>query len=290
MKTKLITTVHWAVPEEFKKHVEESNGLYFLVFGGGSKRLEELNDSWLKERCVPDDTNEDNISNLNPYLNEMTSIYTVWKNQGLLPPDTEAIGHAHYRRFFTQEDVDELDKYDALIASPASVRVAGFGCTLEKQYTLCHFKEDFDILKNTIEEVGLMDKEVWSEWTQLGYLYAPCNLFVLRREWFDKYCSDLFKVALKLPERIDVTGRDDYQRRACSFLCERFTSYWFYTQVKRGRMKVVEKPCQFHPEWKATNSTDTRGCYNGKFVKDNSLDIVAKWVKETQPAFRWQLY
>lgn len=102
MKTKLITTVHWAVPEEFKKHVEESNGLYFLVFGGGSKRLEELNDSWLKERCVPDDTNEDNISNLNPYLNEMTSIYTVWKNQGLLPPDTEAIGHAHYRRFFTQ--------------------------------------------------------------------------------------------------------------------------------------------------------------------------------------------
>jgi len=102
VKTKLITTVHWAVPEEFKKHVEESNGLYFLVFGGGSKRLEELNDSWLKERCVPDDTNEDNISNLNPYLNEMTSIYTVWKNQGLLPPDTEAIGHAHYRRFFTQ--------------------------------------------------------------------------------------------------------------------------------------------------------------------------------------------
>jgi len=257
MKTKLITTVHWNVPDEFKKYVEQSNNLHFLVFGGGRKRLEELNDDWLVKHCTPDDFNpHDNISNLNPYLNEMTSIYTVYKNPNLLPSDIEAIGHAHYRRFFTSADVEDMGKCEGIVATPISVGVAGFGCTLEKQYELCHVKEDFTILKSVIEEQGLMDEQMWNEWTQLGFLFAPCNLFVLRKEWFNRYCADLFKIALELPKRIDVTGRDDYQRRACSFLCERYTSYWFYTQVRRGHMTLMVKPCQFHPEWKATNSTD----------------------------------
>lgn len=240
MNTRIITTVHWAIPEEFKKHVEKSGDLHLLVFGGGRKRLEELNDEWLTKRCVPDDYNaSDNISNLNPYLNEMTSIYTVWKNPDLLPPDIDAIGHAHYRRFFKAEDIDDIEKYDAIVAASASVAVAGFGCTLEKQYELCHYKEDFAVLKKTIEEEGLMDEEAWNEWTHLDYLYAPCNVFVMRVKWFLRYCHDLFKVALKLPGRINVEGRDDYQRRACSFLCERFTSYWFYTRQRNGELKVA---------------------------------------------------
>lgn len=199
MKAKLITTVHWSVPDEFKKHIEENKDLHFLVFGGGRKRLDSLDDDWLKKHCIPDDTNEDNISKLNPYLNEMTSIYTIYKNQSLLPDDIEAIGHAHYRRFFTKADIEDMESADGIVATPASVRVAGFGCTLEQQYALCHYKQDFDILRQTVEEDGLMDVDVWNEWKSLGFLFAPCNVFCLKREWFNKYCEDIFKVALKLP-------------------------------------------------------------------------------------------
>ena len=55
-----------------------------------------------------------------------------------------------------------------------------------------------------------MDKDAWWWWTRLHYLYAPCNIFCLSRQWFLTYCNDMFKIALKLPDRIDVTGRDDY--------------------------------------------------------------------------------
>ena len=277
-QTKLITTVHWNVPQKFKDYIDNNKDNHFLVFGGGKKRLESLNDKWLLENCTPDDARQDNISELNPYLNEQTSIYLVYKNMDLLPSDTKTIGHAHYRRFFSKEDLKQMQFCDAIVAYPASVNVAGFGCTLEKQYELCHVKEDFQILKQTIEEVGLMDKDVWWWWTHLNYLYAPCNIFCMTKNWFVNYCNDLFKVALKLPERIDVSGRDDYQRRACSFLCERFASYWFYLHDFRHAMRIVEKPCQFHPEWKATNSFDVRGCYNGEYKHDTSWDRVANWV------------
>lgn len=67
MNTRLITTVHWNVPDEFKKHIEQNDDLHLLVFGGGSERLKNLNDEWLMKRCVPDDYNKsDNISKLNP--------------------------------------------------------------------------------------------------------------------------------------------------------------------------------------------------------------------------------
>ena len=128
----------------------------------------------------------------------------------MLDGHTANIGNEHYRRFFSRESVKGIDAVDGIIANPIGLGVAGFPCTLEKQYELCHYKEDFDILKQTIIDEGLMDEEVWNTWTKLNYLYAPCNCWVLKREVFNIFCKDLFKVVLKLPNLIDVTGRDDY--------------------------------------------------------------------------------
>ena len=65
-------------------------------------------------------------------------------------------------------------------------------------------------MKQTVIDEGLFDEEAWSKWTSLDYLFAPCNIFCLKREVFNMFCQDLFKVVLNLPEKIDVTGRDDY--------------------------------------------------------------------------------
>ena len=108
-----------------------------------------------------------------------------------------------------------------------------------------------------------MDEEAWSKWTKLNFLFAPCNCWVLKREVFKMHCDDLFKVVLKLPYLVKVDGRDDYQKRACSFLAERFTSYWFYTQAYRGRCRWKMVDLEYHPEWKTPNSGDNRGCFNG---------------------------
>lgn len=75
---------------------------------------------------------------------------------------------------------------------------------------------------------GIYEEQTWNTWANSYCMFAPCNMFVLKREVFNMFCNDLFRVALKLPYKIDIAGRDDYQKRACSFLCERFTSYWMY--------------------------------------------------------------
>lgn len=277
--TKLITTVHWSVPQQFKDHIDQNKDLHCLVFGGGKQRLDGLNDKWLSDNCIPDDARPNNISKLNPFLNEMTSIYLIHKNLGLLDGHTANIGHVHYRRFFNKNDIEDIDTCDGIIVNPVALGVVGFKCTLEKQYELCHVAEDFQILKSLVIKEGLYDEEVWSKWTHLDYLYAPCNIFCLKRECFNIYANDMFKVVLQLPVLIDVSTRDDYQRRACSFLSERLTSYWFFKQSYRKTMRFIEKPCQFHPEWKATNSFDVRGQYNGVRKGDESLKKIEAWLK-----------
>ena len=67
-----------------------------------------------------DDTG-DNISDLNPYLSEMTVLYWVWKNA----PQTEYVGFAHYSRFFTLPDSEKTDRspenYTSIIRSKSHI-------------------------------------------------------------------------------------------------------------------------------------------------------------------------
>lgn len=275
--TKIIMSIHYSPMQQLREYIDNNRDLVVPVCGGSS--LKDSDDEWIKKNVIMDDCRKDNISHLNKQLNELTNIYLIWKNLSLLDGHTANIGNEHYRRFFSRESIKDIDTVDGIIANPISLGVAGFPCTLEKQYELCHYKEDFDILKQTIIDEGLMDEEAWNVWTKVNYLYAPCNCFVLKREVFNMFCKDLFKVALKLPNLIDVTGRDDYQKRACSFLSERFTSYWFFAQAARGRCRWKIVDLEYHPDWKGTNSIDSRGCFNGIFKGDQSLQKVADFIK-----------
>ena len=126
---------------------------------------------------------------------------------------------------------------------------------------------------------GIYEEQTWNRWANCYYLFAPCNMFVLKREVFNMYCNDLFKVALKLPYKIDLTGRDDYQKRACGFLCERFTSYWMFKQCFIGNMRFIGTQAEEHLDWKPSNAGDARGSYAGVYRGDESLKRIDKWLK-----------
>ena len=61
---------------------------------------------------------KDNINELNPYLNEATGLYDIWKNKS-----EEIIGLCHYRRFFwynnnilsLKDSKEILKDYDIII-------------------------------------------------------------------------------------------------------------------------------------------------------------------------------
>ena len=280
--TKIICNLHWTPCDQLKQHLENNKDLFVPVFGGGKEVMKLCNDKWLDEHVLADDCCKDNISDLNPLLNEMTSLYLIWKNLRLLDGHTANIGLCHYRRFFPKSVLDQIDTCDGILLNPLPLGVFGRPCTLEKQYELCHVKADFQILKQLMIDEGIYEEQTWNRWANSYCLFAPCNMFVLKREVFNMYCRDLFNIALKLPYKIDLTGRDDYQKRACGFLCERFTSYWMFKNCALGNMRFIGATAEEHLDWKPSNAGDARGSYAGVYRGDESLKRIDKWLKSHQ--------
>ena len=47
-QTKLITTVHWNVPQKFKDYIDNNKDNHFLVFGGGSVQKVSMTNGFQK--------------------------------------------------------------------------------------------------------------------------------------------------------------------------------------------------------------------------------------------------
>ena len=252
-RTQIVTNVFWNLPDEAKRHFDANADIHLLVCGGGKKRLESLNDQWMTEHCIPDDSFEDNISHLNPALNEWTSIYMVYKNIGVLPNTPANIGHCHFRRFFKREDLEDIDTCDGIVAKQMPLGVCGFPCTVKKQYELLHLSRDFDILEGLLRQTRFWNEDSWNEWCNLRFLYAPCNVWLLKRECFNIMMKDILPVILELPHVIDIdAGRDDYQKRACAFLGERLVSYYFWN----SDFRLLKKPLVEMKDWKPAEASD----------------------------------
>ena len=95
---------------------------------------------------------KDNISHLNPKLNEMTSIWCYWKN---LMEDADYIGFNHYRRLFDDEVLDDdISGYDIIDTRPIPMvfnmsyftgsQIPNFVPTdIKNGYFICHKFEDW---------------------------------------------------------------------------------------------------------------------------------------------------
>lgn len=70
--------------------------------------------------------------------------------------------------------------------------------------------------------------------------FAPCNMFVMKRELFEEWCGFIFPVLFELEEAIDLSGRDNYQRRAICFLCERVFGFWCWQRSKYMKTKAAK--------------------------------------------------
>lgn len=83
----------------------------------------------------------ENISELNPLLNEMTAIYWFWKNYRPLP---DYVSFNHYRRLFKQTDIADYEKFDIIIAKPV-FSSPNSTLSLATQYMLYHNINDLQI-------------------------------------------------------------------------------------------------------------------------------------------------
>lgn len=187
---------------------------------------------------LADNTGE-HISGKNSNYCELTGIYWLWKNM-----DCDIIGICHYRRYFIK-DGKLLDKqYIEKVIQEYPIIIPNSSCVKEPsvyaQYANIHNSaKDLDICREVIagkcpEYLPAFDFYMQSILISVG------NMWITRKDIFDRYCSWLFGILFEAEKRIDMSGYDDYQKRAMGFLAERLFRVWLLMQPEAVTEENVE--------------------------------------------------
>ena len=192
MNTRIILNLYYEPVEKLKNLIKNNEDLYVPI-NSGNLAIPVKSD-FAKKYIHFEDEMEDNISNLNPKLNEMTAIYAYWKN---LMKDDDYIGFNHYRRLFKQEDFKDLADYDGIISKeiPMVFNMSYFTGSpipnyvptdIKKGYAICHKIEDWNKMECLLKQTPYyVDFE---EWSKQNYLTSPCNMFIMKKKIFEEYC------------------------------------------------------------------------------------------------------
>ena len=96
------------------------------------------------------------------------------------------------------------------------------------QYVHAHHEEDLLATRDILAErypayVAAFDRTLART---KGHRF---NMFIMRRELLDRYCSWLFDVLFELEGRLDFSAYSDYDKRVFGFVSERLLDVWIET-------------------------------------------------------------
>ena len=230
-QTKLIVATH-------KKYEMPNDELYLPVHVGADGK---------SNLGFQKDNEGKNISNKNPYFCELTGLYWAWKNLKV-----KNIGLVHYRRYFsgkypfnvlgkTKKVLSEndanilLDKYDVILPKKRNYYIE----TLYSHYAHTMYVEPLDITGRIIEEKY---SEYLPEFEKLKRRRSAhmFNMFIMKRELLNKYCTWLFDILFELEKRIDNTKYDSFHARFYGRVSELLLDVWLSTNnIKYKEIKVI---------------------------------------------------
>ena len=193
------------------------------------------------------DNTGDNISAKNANYCELTVLYWAWKNL-----KCDYIGLCHYRRYFARENIhtDNIEKkktailhrkdyekllqeYDVILPVKRNYYVE----TVRSQYEHAHNKRDIDETKRIVLELYPEYSEAFEKVMGRTKLYI-LNMFVMKKQQFDEYCSWLFSILFELEKRIDISSYNMYEARVFGFIAERLFNVW----LEKQQLNVKEIP------------------------------------------------
>lgn len=186
------------------------------------------------------DNTGDNIAQKNPYYCELTAIYWLYKNYDL----PKYVGICHYRRFFLHSIflklIDKkyvnkiMKKYDVILPyrydTKSSVEDNFIDAGSGKKKDLVNLRNI--IKKDYSKYLNEYDKVMSSK--KMSY----CNMVVMKKEDFMKYCSWLFEILSKVEAITDMTGYSKQEKRLYGFLSEFLLNVW----INQNRLKIKNTP------------------------------------------------
>lgn len=189
--------------------------------------------SFLHIDGISADNDGENISAKNPYYCELTGLYWLWKHI-----NAENYGLFHYRRFldvknkyntkpvlypslldlndWNSNTIDSLMKdFDIILPQKTTFKLNAYDY-YKKKHIISDLDTVIDIIKRDYPQYTKACDKVLAR--KDCYI---CNMFIMKKNLFNEYCSWLFDILQKAESQIDLKGRDPYQRRAFGFLGER---------------------------------------------------------------------
>ncbi len=254
---KILVTYHQPAPLlESDMFVPINGGRANLKTKLANNNISEEDYTWLLDNTVGDDTGE-NISKENDRYNEMTILYWAWKNYEKLG-NPDYIGLMHYRRhfifkdwsmpkagrwtfdypFFSEKYVKDLqcepeivqkylNEYDCLYAYyPLKL-------TVYKHYKIspAHRIEELDFIVETIKK-SFPDIYPSAQKYINGYNQYFCNMFIMKKALFNKYCKFVFAMLSEFDKWRDTSDYSIEEKRF--FISERITGIFIQYLIDSG--------------------------------------------------------
>jgi Domain of unknown function (DUF4422) len=193
------------------------------------------------------DNTGDHISDLNSYYCELTAQYWAWKNF-----KADHVGFYHYRRylnflpepgFHENTSVDTENAANAIAFLSTDAQKAA----LEKMLSICDVvtaQRSHLIPSVEAQYCGVVENAPWlaflaelknrfpgavdpQTYFQVVSALPICNMYVMKKPLFDRYCEDLFAVIDPVFQKIGAPY-NAYNNRYPGFLAERFLGYWLH--------------------------------------------------------------
>ena len=183
------------------------------------------------------DNTGDNISTKNANYCELTGLYWAWKNIS-----ADYIGLCHYRRYFTRANPINCEKKKQVILSrnewekllekhPIIVpdKRKYYIETNRSHYNHSHYAKDIDTTEKIIQEkypqyINAFTKVMKRTWAHMF------NMFVMRKDYLDEYCTWLFDVLQELENRTDITNYNVIEARIYGYISELLLDVWLETK------------------------------------------------------------
>lgn len=224
------------------KKYQMPNDLMYLPVQVGAEGKEDLG--------YDKDNIGNNISTKNAYYCELTGLYWAWKNLG-----ADYIGLSHYRRHFTcskRIPRKEEDKFKILLNREQVEKILETTDIILPKKRKYYIENLYDHYKHTmyiepLDETRKIIEEQCPEYLkEFDKLHKRTsahmfNMFIMKREYLDEYCTWLFDILFELEKRIDVTKYDAFHARFFGRVSELLLDVWINTNnLKYEEVKVID--------------------------------------------------
>lgn len=214
----------------------------YLPIQVGSEGKEELG--------YQKDNQGDNISLKNSYYCELTGLYWAWKNL-----DADYIGLSHYRRHFTCSNKipkNEDEKFEVLLNKQQVEKLLEKTDIILPKKRKYYIENLYDHYKHTmhgetLDETRKIIEEQCSEYlVEFDKLHKRTsahmfNMFIMKKEYLDKYCEWMFNILFELEKRIDPKQYDSFHARYLGRISELLLDIWITTNnLKYEEVKVID--------------------------------------------------